>query len=438
MPMENILVRISRKSFVRNVAIVASGTASAQVIMVVSSQFLTRIYGPEAFGMFGVYSSIIAIITPVAALTYPVAVVLPKSKETAMDLMRLSFYITLLVTMITAVFLMLFNDMVVSAFNLEEVASFLYCLPLVIFFTGCLQITEQWLIRNDQFKITARSILGQTTIIQAGMVGAGLFNPLAAILILFTSMNQALRSFLMMVGAGYFKPVKVISFLTDIDMREMQKLAKRYYDFPVFRSPQLLLNGFSQGFPVLMLSSFFSPVAAGYYAIGRMALDMPTNLIGKAVSDVLYPRVSRGANNFEKITPILLKATAMMGGIGLLPFGLVILIGPWLFELVFGQGWSMAGEYAVWIAVWGWTRFLRAPSVSTLPVLSAQGFHLGFTVCSLIVRIFAMFAGYWIFGDDLTAVAWFCVSGAFMNILLVLITWKRTRRFDARQKENSC
>ncbi|SIS89780.1 lipopolysaccharide biosynthesis protein [Salimicrobium salexigens] len=436
--MENILIRISRKSFVRNVAIVASGTASAQVIMVVSSQFLTRIYGPEAFGMFGVYSSIIAIITPVAALTYPVAVVLPKSKETAMDLMRLSFYITLLVTMVTAVFLMLFSDVVVSAFNLEEVASFLYCLPLVIFFTGCLQITEQWLIRNDQFKITARSILGQTTIIQAGMVGAGLFNPLAAILILFTSMNQALRSFLMMVGAGYFKPVKVISFLTDINMREMQKLAKRYYDFPVFRSPQLLLNGFSQGFPVLMLSSFFSPVAAGYYAIGRMALDMPTNLIGKAISDVLYPRISRGANNFEKITPILLKATAMMGGIGLLPFGLVILIGPWLFELVFGEGWLMAGEYAVWIAVWGWTRFLRAPSVSTLPVLSAQGFHLGFTICSLIVRVSAMFAGYWIFGDDLIAVAWFCISGAFMNILLVLITWKRTRRFDAQQKENSC
>ncbi|PBB06892.1 lipopolysaccharide biosynthesis protein [Salimicrobium humidisoli] len=433
--MENILVRISRKSFVRNVAIVASGTASAQVIMVVSSQFLTRIYGPEAFGMFGVYSSIIAIITPVAALTYPVAVVLPKSKETAMDLMRLSFYITLLVTMVTAVFLMLFSDVVVSAFNLEEVASFLYCLPLVIFFTGCLQIIEQWLIRNDQFKITARATLGQTAIIQTGMVGAGLFNPLAAILILFTSMNQALRSFIMMVGAGYFKPVKVISFLTEINVQKMQKLAKRYYDFPVFRSPQLLLNGFSQGFPVLMLSSFFSPVAAGYYAIGRMALDMPTNLIGKAISDVLYPRISRGANNFEKITPILLKATAMMGGIGLLPFGLVILIGPWLFELVFGEGWSMAGEYAVWIAVWGWTRFLRAPSVSTLPVLSAQGFHLGFTICSLIVRIAAMFAGYRIFGDDLTAVAWFCISGAFMNILLVLITWKRTRRFDAQQKE---
>ncbi|WP_102335262.1 lipopolysaccharide biosynthesis protein [Salimicrobium jeotgali] len=433
--MENILIRISRKSFVRNVAIVASGTASAQVIMVVSSQFLTRIYGPEAFGMFGVYSSIIAIITPVAALTYPVAVVLPKSKETAMDLMRLSFYITLLVTMITAVFLMLFSDVVVSAFNLEEVASFLYCLPLVIFFTGCLQIIEQWLIRNDQFKITARATLGQTAIIQTGMVGAGLFNPLAAILILFTSMNQALRSFIMMVGAGYFKPVKVISFLTEINVQKMQKLAKRYYDFPVFRSPQLLLNGFSQGFPVLMLSSFFSPVAAGYYAIGRMALDMPTNLIGKAISDVLYPRVSRGANNSEKITPILLKATAMMGGIGVLPFGLVILIGPWLFELVFGEGWSMAGEYAVWIAVWGWTRFLRAPSVSTLPVLSAQGFHLGFTICSLIVRISAMFAGYWIFGDDLTAVAWFCVSGAFMNILLVLITWKRTNRFDTKQKE---
>ncbi|SDX93182.1 Membrane protein involved in the export of O-antigen and teichoic acid [Salimicrobium album] len=433
MPMENILVKISQKTFVRNVVIVASGTASAQVIMVVSSQFLTRIYGPEAFGMFGVYSSIIAILAPAAALTYPIAIVLPKSKETAMNVMRLSFYITLLVALLTTVVLFLFNDIIASVFHLQEVAAFLYFLPFVIFFSGCLQIIENWLIRNNQYKVTARSVMGQTTIVQAGMVGIGFFNPMAAVLILFTSMNQVLRSLLMVAGAGYFRLGKLTAFLKQTNMREMRRSAKKYYDFPAYRTPELLLNGFSQGFPVLMLSSFFSPAAAGFYAIGRIALDMPAHLIGKSVSDVFYPRVTKGANNFEKITPILMKATGVMAVIGLLPFGLVILIGPWLFELVFGEGWAMAGEYAVWIAVWGWTRFLQGPSTSTLPVLSAQGFHLVFTICSLSVRVSAMFAGYWIFGDDLIAVACFCLGGAVMNVLLVLITWKRTRRFDTER-----
>jgi O-antigen/teichoic acid export membrane protein len=64
---------------VRNVTIVASGTAGAQVITMAFAPLITRLYGPEAFGLLGTFVAILGIVTPLAALTYPIAIVLPKS-----------------------------------------------------------------------------------------------------------------------------------------------------------------------------------------------------------------------------------------------------------------------------------------------------------------------------------------------------------------------
>lgn len=56
----------------------ASGTAMAQVISMLLAPIITRLYGPEAYGMMGTFMAIIGIFTPIAALTYPIAIVLPK------------------------------------------------------------------------------------------------------------------------------------------------------------------------------------------------------------------------------------------------------------------------------------------------------------------------------------------------------------------------
>ncbi|MBO1928615.1 hypothetical protein J4731_01440 [Providencia rettgeri] len=43
------------------------------------SPIITRLYGPEVFGILGTFTAILTVITPIAALTYPIAIVLPKS-----------------------------------------------------------------------------------------------------------------------------------------------------------------------------------------------------------------------------------------------------------------------------------------------------------------------------------------------------------------------
>src|SRR5699024_8009724 len=92
--MKNRLIKFSKKPFVRNVIILASGTAAAQIIAMALSPIITRLYGPEAYGLMGTFMAIVSIVAPIAALTYPIAIVLPKSDQDAKGIIRLSILIT--------------------------------------------------------------------------------------------------------------------------------------------------------------------------------------------------------------------------------------------------------------------------------------------------------------------------------------------------------
>src|SRR5699024_2713804 len=199
----------------------------------------------------------------------------------------------------------------------------------------------------------------------------------------------------------------------------IKKMMKKYSDFPKYRAPEQFLNATSNGLPVLMLAAFFGPASAGFYAIGRTVLSLPTQLIGKSVGDVFYPRISEAFNNREDVTSLIKKSTMALGGMGILPFGLVVAFGPALFSLVFGSSWEVAGEYARWIALWTFFGFMNRPSVRALPVLNAQRFHLFYTIIMLVIRLGVLAIGYYVYSSDIVAIAMFGVSGAILNFGLI-------------------
>lgn len=78
----NTLIELSRRPFVRNVLAVVTGTATAQAITIAFAPVITRLYGPESFGQLGAFMALLNVLAPIAALTYPIAIVLPKKDET--------------------------------------------------------------------------------------------------------------------------------------------------------------------------------------------------------------------------------------------------------------------------------------------------------------------------------------------------------------------
>ena len=153
--MKGFINRTWKSRFVRNVAVVASGTAGAQAITIAFAPIITRLYGPEAFGILGTFMAIVAVITPIAALSYPIAIVLPKEDSDAKGIARLSAYIALGVAALTALVLLIAGDHIVNLLQVQEISSYIWLLPLVILFAAWLQINEQWVIRKKLFGLKA-------------------------------------------------------------------------------------------------------------------------------------------------------------------------------------------------------------------------------------------------------------------------------------------
>lgn len=425
--MKKRITQIVNSPFVKNVAVMATGAAGAQGVTMVFSPIITRLYGPEAFGTLGTFTALTRVIIPIAALTYPIAIVLPKSDKNAKGIIKLSLITSLITAFVTTIILLFFNKRLVRLFQLEEIAPYLYLIPLVIIFAGLMQITEQWLIRTNQFAINAKVNFLQSVIINGSKVGIGFIYPVAVVLVLLQVAANGLRAFMMITFA------KKSSYRTkEDDKKEKQlsirELAKKYYDFPLYRAPEELFSSVSQNIPVLLLTTFFGPASAGFYNIGRTVLGLPSRLIGQSIGDVFYPRITKAANNKENVTKLIIKATLALLGLGIIPFGLIIFFGPFLFELVFGQDWYVAGEYARWVALSSYSTFINKPSVRSMPVLAAQGFHLIFSIIKFIVRSLSLIFGFVVFESDTVAVALFGITSCLLNVVLILITLNMSKR----------
>lgn len=419
--------KVIKSSFVKNVAVMATGAAAAQVIAMALSPIITRLYGPEAFGVLGTFTALTQIIIPVAALTYPIAIVLAESDKNAKSLMRLSLYISLTIAAITTLILLFFSNSIINLFQMEEIASFLYLIPLIIIFAGVMQVTEQWLIRTKQFSINAKATFFQSVVTNGSKAGLGLLYPSASILVILQAVGNGIKALMMIM---FSRKSKYRSSYKQSQEKSYSliELIKKYKDFPIYRAPQVFLAGFSENIPILLLTAFFGPASAGFYSIGRTVLGLPSSLIGQSIGDVFYPRISEAANNGENVRHLIIKATLSLAAIGIIPFGVVIMFGPWLFEFVFGAGWDVAGEYARWISLTSFAVFINKPSVRTMPVLNAQRFHLIYTIVLVATRILALVIGFYVFKSDIVAIALFGISSVILNIFFFIVTLNLSNR----------
>jgi len=427
------LVRVRRSRFARNVAMVAAGTAGAQAITMAFSPVVTRIYGPEIFGLFGTFMAIVAVAIPVAALAYPIAIVLPKDDRDALGLARLSAMLSVAVSLMIAVALWVGGDWLSVTLGAESVGGYLFLIPLAMLFAAWMQIAQQWLIRKKEFGVVARSAIVQSLILNGAKTGIGGLHPLSAVLIVLATLGPALHAALLFIGARrrYGAGATEAQGTSGATLKE---LAHRHRDFPFYRAPQNFINAASQSVPVLMLAAFFGPAAAGFYTIGQMVMGMPGTLIGKAVQDVFYPRITEAAHNGENLHQHIVRATGALLAIGIVPFGLVMLFGPWLFSFVFGEAWAVAGEYARWLALFFLFNFINKPSVASVPVLGIQRGLLIYELFSTGGKVVGLLVGVYWFDSDVWTVALFSVIGviAYSAMILWILLCAKQWRKDAK------
>lgn len=425
--------RIMGRKFVRSVVAVASGTAAAQAIAMLLSPLITRLYGPEAFGLLGVFNSVIGIAAPAASLTYQTAIVLPEDDREALQLVRLSMYIAITSTILVAGILVIFGQPIVDMLQLEVIYPLLFLIPFTMLFVAAQQISQQWLIRMKKFGAIGKTNILQALIVSGSQVVMGLIMPVSAALVYIFSAGRLIHAGAQAQIAVWDTQASGVDQKSSTPRHRMNlgNLARRYIDFPLYRAPQVIINAASQGLPLLMLTAFYGPAVGGFYALCRTVLGLPSQLIGTSVGEVFYPRISQAAQRGENLTRLIVRATLVLAAIGCLPYVSVAAFGPHLFTVVFGEEWQLAGEFARWIALWRLAGLMNRPAVQAIPVLGAQKMHLAYTIMEMFVRLGVLTAGYLLSANALFSIALFGLTGMILNFALICLVIRFSRKFDA-------
>lgn len=418
--MRKRILAFSRRPFIRNVATIAGGAVAAQAITMAFSPINTRLFGPEAYGIQGLFLSIAGFLATMAALSYPIAIVLPKNDADAIGLGRVSLCLGVLLSVMVTIVLFFYGHEILAFLNAEELTSLMYLLPVAMLISVVSAVVSQWLIRKQAFSFTARATAAQALLVNTIKAGLGFVHPTAAGLILVNTFGGLFTAALMMLGCRGVAPGGKAEVNTSRPVSRAWAIAKQHRDFPLLRTPQALLNAASQSLPIALLAAYFGPHSVGFYAIASSVLAVPAGLIGGSVMQVFYPRVSEAVLRGENARTLIVKATLGLALAGVLPVVAVIATGPALFELVFGSEWRMAGVYAQWLSPWLFFQCINKPAVSAIPALGLQGGLLVYEVFSSGTKILALYIGYMVYANDIVAIALYSVFGIISYIWLIL------------------
>ena len=422
--LRNHIKTFRQSKFVRNVFAVATGIAAAQAISLAFMPFLTRLYGPEAFGALAAFTAILNIITPLATLGYANAIVMPKTQEGANAVARLSLVSAVIVSPVALIVIYAFQEQLASLAGLSSEPNLLYLIPISLVLVALLSVANQAAIREGLFKAKSSSYVASTFIVNLGKLGVGYISATGITLIIFLIISNLINYTMLMARVP---KVGAFDFRQWFGISGIRQAAFNYKDFAIYRMPQSILNAASLGLPVILLTNFFSTSAAGQYAITTLILGAPVMLLGNSVLEVFFPKITTLVrDNPASAFHMLWKSTLLMSVIGLVPFSIIFLWGDLILPWVLGEAWGRAGEYSQWIALWMFSVLITRPAVAAMPVLKLQGFLLAYEIIITVLRIGSISLGATL-GGDLMAVTLFSVVNIIGYLSLLAFVLKKCK-----------
>jgi O-antigen/teichoic acid export membrane protein len=313
---------------------VGGGIAAGQAIAMVFMPFLTRLYSPEDFGIAAAFAAVISIITPIATMGYANAIVMPDSDEDAAAIIRLSVLLSFFITAIAFIAVYFGNVYLARWTGMESAPYMLYLIPLTLLAGAFLSVADQSAIRVGLFKAKARAYVESKFVTDISKLVGGMWAPSSMLLILLTIAGQLTNFMMQMLRVPRIGVLNVRDWFGTVGIRNAA-ISQR--DFAIYRMPQSMLNAASVGLPTILLASLFSASAAGQYSLAVLVLGAPAMLLGQAVGEVFYPKITRAiTSKSPEAYQFLLKVTVILLVVGIVPFGTVFVFGDYLFSLVFG------------------------------------------------------------------------------------------------------
>jgi O-antigen/teichoic acid export membrane protein len=365
-------------SALRNIFTLASGATLGQLAVVLVSPLLTRIYTPEEFGVLAVYASLLGILSTISGFRYELAIVLPKTDGSAINILVLTVLSVFFTTALVAIIVVLFGAQI----SIPSMAPFLWLLPFGILLTGIYQAFNCWAIRRHRFNRIAMTKMQQGIGGAVTQVGLGLahLGPLGLI-----------TGHIMSQGAGVVALIRGayredFSLIDRVRWQRIKRSARRYKRFPKYTTWSALANSSSTMLPVMLFAILFSPEVAGVYMLAHSAMHTPLRLIGNSIGQVFLAKAVE-SNRQGNLDNLVVTIFTHLLRLSIIPLIVTMYFAQDIFATVFGETWRQAGIYIQYMAPWLVLQFCVSSVSQVVTVLEKQAGLLVSQILFLITRI---------------------------------------------------
>ena len=340
--------------FWRSVVSVLTGTAVAQIIPVVGSLILARLYAPEQFGLFSAWLGVVLLAAVVFTGRFETALAIELDGEPR----RLAVIATL-------------TTAALAAFASAAILGI-----LVVVGSRWLADVPAWLIVASV--PTALAIASAQTW-QSWAAAEGMYRPLSAMRIVqaaavtflqiiigyrYASAESLAVAHLLGVIAGVLYSARVMpagSFPVGKAATTVRDFWIRQRRFPLLSLPADSINTAAAQLPILIVAGRFGAEIAGFLAMAMRVLGAPIGLLGKSVLDVFKRHAATSFRDRGECRGDYIRTFKVLTLCSIVFCLLMAVSSEALFAYAFGETWRDAGTIAVWLLPLFALRFIASP-----------------------------------------------------------------------------
>lgn len=304
--------------------ILSSGIA--QVILIITTPIITRLYSPTEFGEFTIFSNIAMILIPIINARYDLLIVNTKNDRSANILSQISFLISLLILLI------LIPIFAISAWLYPNfILDFIFII-IMLFLVSLTNIFTNYLNKERKYKV-----LSLINVFRAGSM--------ALLQIIFGLL--ALGSLGLIIGfslsyiAGITLGYKTFKKHFNIvrDKEETKALFLENKNQLVYSTLSILLNSLSFSVVVFFIGILYTNTEVGIYGMAIRVLGIPVTIISLGLSKIFMQQANDYYIEYGNFRNLLLKFSSILVIVSIILYVPLYLFSEELVNILLGHSW---------------------------------------------------------------------------------------------------
>lgn len=419
--MSSIRKKVLSSDYFKSVFRLTMGSLIAQLITALVSPISTRLYTPEQLAIYTLIITVSAMFGPVLCGKYDMAIVAAKDEKEVTNLIVGGLVVSITSIMFITIGYRFYLQRKPEI--LDEVGRFAYLLVLILLINAMINLLNRYNNRHKEYKLISSVYVLRTGFKNAGLVLFG-FLKLGSLGLLLSQVLGSLvglkrQSKRLYENRSMFKKVKI---------NEVKNTLIKYKKLPIYSMPAHFLNSASYSMLNFFITGLFGLSTLGYYSISYRILGIPLTLVSLNVSKVFFQRASDEKSNTGGYRRTLMQLTLFLACLSIPMVLVLIIFGPFLFELFFGQGWGQAGRYAQILAPMYGFRFIVSALTPALVISGEQRLELILQSLFIVTSVISYFVCRWMGYGINTFLMFIAVFYSIIYILLYIVILKLSKK----------